>query len=69
LQSDPEDYLKSQAGGASGLSDVAIDEMIAQRLQARESRDWASADKIRDQLISAGITIEDSSEGTTWRRN
>jgi len=69
LQSDPEEFLKSQAGKGSGLDDAAIDAMIEQRLQARKSRDWASADSIRDQLTEAGVTIEDSTEGTSWRRN
>ncbi len=69
LQSDPEEFLKSQAGKGSGLGDAAIDVLIEQRLQARRSRDWASADRIRDELIAAGVTIRDGAEGTSWRRN
>jgi cysteinyl-tRNA synthetase len=68
LQASPEDFLRSQAGPGNGLSDSAIEEMVAARLQARGDRDWAKADRIRDELSAAGIVIEDGSEGTRWRR-
>jgi len=69
LQASPGDYLKSQAGKSNGLSDTAIEEMIAARLQARSDKDWAQADRIRDELSAAGIVIEDGSDGTRWRRS
>jgi cysteinyl-tRNA synthetase len=70
LQANPVDFLKSRAGqsGDGGLSDTAIDELVAARLQARADKDWANADRIRDELNDAGIIIEDGSEGTRWRR-
>jgi cysteinyl-tRNA synthetase len=69
LQADAGEYLKSQAGGqGNGLSDSAIDELIAARLQARAEKDWSKADRIRDELVEAGIIIEDGSDGTRWRR-
>jgi cysteinyl-tRNA synthetase len=69
LQADAGGYLKSQVGGQSnGLSDSAIDELIAARLQARTEKDWARADRIRDELVEVGIIIEDGSDGTRWRR-
>ena len=68
LQADAEDFLKSGGGQGTGLSDVAIDELIEQRLQARADKNWADADRIRDELNAAGIVIEDGANGTRWRR-
>jgi cysteinyl-tRNA synthetase len=68
LQAKPGDFLKSQAGQGNGLSDTAIEDMIAARLQARGDKDWVKADRIRDELVAAGIVIEDGSDGTRWRR-
>jgi cysteinyl-tRNA synthetase len=68
LQADAEEFLKSRAGQSDGLSDTAIEDLIAARLQARADKDWASADRIRDELSEAGIVIEDGSDGTRWRR-
>jgi cysteinyl-tRNA synthetase len=69
LQTDPEEYMKSQVSGDAGLADEHIDSMIQQRLDARNNRDWEAADRIRDELSTAGISIEDSAEGTRWRRS
>jgi len=68
LQDDPEVFLKSRAGQAEGLGDAEVEQLIEQRLEARRNRDWATADRIRDQLSVAGIEIEDGPEGTRWRR-
>ncbi len=69
LQIDAEAYLKSRVGGSSGLSDEAIETMIGQRLDARKNKDWGEADRIRDELVEAGISIEDGTGGTRWRRS
>lgn len=69
LQSDAEIYLKTQAGDSSGLTDEAVDTLIQQRLNAREAKDWALADKLRDELTDAGILLEDWAGGTRWRRD
>ena len=46
----------------------AIEARIAERAAAKRARDFAAADRIRDELKADGIVLEDSSAGTTWRR-
>jgi cysteinyl-tRNA synthetase len=46
----------------------AIDAKLAERTAARASKDWATSDRIRDELIEMGIAIKDGSEGTTWTK-
>jgi cysteinyl-tRNA synthetase len=45
-----------------------IEQAIADRLAARRAKNWAEADRIRDELKGKGIVIEDGPKGTTWRR-
>jgi len=63
LQRDPESWF--QAG--SSMSPEAIDALIDERNAARDNKNFARADEIRDQLLAAGIELEDSREGTVWR--
>jgi cysteinyl-tRNA synthetase len=49
-------------------SDPRVDALLARREQARGNRDFAEADRIRDELTAAGILLEDGAGGTTWRR-
>ena len=44
-----------------------IEELINQRKAARKMKDWNKSDKIRDELMSLGVEIEDTSRGTTWK--
>jgi cysteinyl-tRNA synthetase len=62
LQGNPKVFL--QAGAA--LDATAIQQLIAERAAAKASRDFASADRIRQQLLTQGIVLKDSSTGTTW---
>ena len=68
LQDDPEAFLK-QGGSEGGLSDEQIDELITLRNAARANKDWAEADRVRDELQNNGIVLEDSSGVTRWRRS
>ena len=45
-----------------------IEDMLGRRAQAREDKDFASADRIRDQLTAAGVVIEDTADGAIWYR-
>jgi len=67
LQSDPDAYLQGE-GDADGLSDAQIDDLIEQRRVARQTKQWAEADRIRDALAEARVVLEDGAQGTTWRR-
>jgi hypothetical protein len=57
---------------ADGTRDTAalvrpfVDALLAERVRARATRDWAAADAIRDRLVAAGIELHDSTAGTTW---
>ena len=51
-----------------GLSAAQINHFIGLRTQARESKNWAEADRIRDDLKAQGIILEDGAGGTTWKR-
>ncbi len=69
LQDSPEEFLKRGVGtDESGLSDDEIQSLLEQREQARNDKDFAEADRIRDLLTSQGITLEDSAGGTIWQR-
>jgi len=56
------------AGAPTGLGTAEVEQLISARRAARERRDFAAADRIRGELASAGILIEDGPEGTRWRR-
>ena len=54
--------------GATGLTDVAIDALVAERTQAKRQRNFARADAIRNELVEKGILLEDAKDGVRWKR-
>ncbi|MCP3698998.1 MAG: cysteine--tRNA ligase [Aliivibrio sp.] len=66
LSQEPEAFLQ---GNNSSDDDVAeIEALIKARNDARAAKDWAAADAARDAIAALNIVLEDSPEGTTWRR-
>jgi len=67
LQQDPEQWFTLSRGG-SDISAEEIEALIAKRNQAKADKDYAGADAVREELKAMGVVLEDSREGTKWRR-
>ncbi len=67
LQTNATDYLQSGADD-SGLNADEIEQLITQRVAAKKTKNFAEADRIRKELSDAGIILEDTPQGTTWRK-
>ncbi|MBT8126462.1 MAG: cysteine--tRNA ligase [Gammaproteobacteria bacterium] len=64
LEAEPDSYLQ---GGKSAGDNEQIEALVQQRLQARAEKNWAEADRIRDQLHALGVELEDKGGETIWR--
>jgi cysteinyl-tRNA synthetase len=62
LQGSANDWFQGDGDSAK------IEALIAERAAAKKNRDFATADRIRDELKAEGIILEDGAGGTTWRR-
>ena len=60
------EWSRGQDKAASGVLNNLVDQLLDERQKARAARDFAAADRIRDALTAAGITIEDTSTGAHW---
>ncbi len=68
LQQDPQAYLKS--GGASeGLDETRIQSLMVERAAAKATKNFAEADRIRQELLVQGVVLKDGPTGTTWERS
>ena len=68
LQQEPEAWFRWQPAGGAALDENAIADFIRRRQEARKTRNFAEADRIRDELAGQGILLEDGPQGTIWRR-
>jgi cysteinyl-tRNA synthetase len=66
------DVLGLRTEAAAAADDTALDglvqEFIRMRAEAKARKDFATSDRVRDQLAALGIVLKDTKEGTTWQR-
>ena len=68
LGRNPTEFLQATPAG-DGLTPEKIEALIAARVAARKSKNFAEADRIRKELEASGVVLEDGPKGTTWRRS
>jgi len=64
LQNDPETWFE---GGADAVLKAKVEGLLQARIEARQAKDWAVADRIRDELNALNVVVMDNAEGATWR--
>jgi cysteinyl-tRNA synthetase len=69
LERAPQQFLQAGGGQQGAAAEAAIEQSIANRAEAKKARNFAESDRIRAELLAAGIILEDKPDGTTnWRR-
>ncbi len=69
FEQDPESWFKQDNNETADASDNAhIDQLVAARFKARQDKNWAEADRLREQLNELKIIVEDKPDGSIWRR-
>jgi len=63
---DPAEW--EEESGEAGDEDAEIDSLVQKRQEARAAKDWAEADRLRDELTARGIVLEDTPQGPRWKR-
>ncbi|MDV7338950.1 cysteine--tRNA ligase [Terasakiella sp. A23] len=68
LEQDVEEWFTGNTGeGSSGVDADEISRMIEERKTAKANKDFAAADRIRDELDAMGVVLEDGPQGTSWK--
>jgi cysteinyl-tRNA synthetase len=62
-----EPWTGSSGGGSDAALATLVEALIVERQQARADKDFAAADRVRDQLAAAGIEVEDTAQGARWQ--
>ena len=65
--------VRASASGSGGITitgegDPAMDALVLRRAEAKKAKDFAGADRIREELKAMGVEVVDTKEGATWRR-
>jgi cysteinyl-tRNA synthetase len=69
LQDDPATWLAAEEERkkqSRGVDEAKVEELLARRAEARQNKDFATSDAIRDELLAMGVAIKDGPEGTSW---
>ena len=65
--------LKNEVGADNSAREEAygkvVDMLLEQRMKAKANKDWATSDKIRDELAALGFEVKDTKDGFTWKLN
>jgi cysteinyl-tRNA synthetase len=68
LKRDPQTFLQAAPESAGDYSVERIEARVADRVSAKQAKNYAESDRIRAELLAVGIVLEDSAQGTVWRR-